>query len=1345
MEENEIIYGDASVTEVQIIEMSETPEYAISLPEAFPSLTSDSMNNHALLNNRELSDQHPISAITGLRAELDIIESLKTVYSDKVGIANYYEWADAAYDSYGYFVSIVPHTSTIKICDGSDIFGVSVANAGFVGGQDDITRNNSYGLIATSGLVGVLCELDVEVGDRVVSNARGYAKKSDSDYGYKVLELAKDETNGETYAIISLGMQADATNALGVDLDEVKEQVNANYKNIISAINVANQAYNKANEVVLSNQIMSDKVDEAVGKVDDVVADVENLENQVSNSIMISVQAKAIAESAATSAASMKNEAVEKANEALADTAKIREEFDGSLTEMQGEIDDAVSSIDDTKESLGNLAEDLEPLSSWESKDGTRSGYSGFVAQSDENTTELALVSRYEYKDSSGNVVSTGLAGLVSQVEKNKTEIDLIVSFDQEGSEGVAMLVEKVSDHDAQLQTLTTWKTEETEAVSNISQKTNQNAADIKIVSSWKSTVEDDVASIASIQTTANENEAKISELAEWQGEATLAIAGVETSVGQHESKINSLTSWQGDANTTMARIEQKADANGAYIQSTVSNMDKYSVGPHSQAYGFTLEQAASVLEEGMLYVPTKDMTETYEGADETYRRTFLSRYLYKWGKVTNSSYGWITVDKFYNDTDTTNTSAPAVYFETNFMPSVAESDTFGYWYTNGDTLAGTAESYEPYTLYKWSVDATGSHWFPVATLAGNSQSRAVSQIRQDANSIEASVSTLDGKYAGTKAWVDENGADIQATVVWKNENAEGIATFMQEAGDNFASATQVAQIVDKNGNINAASIVAAVNEDASGVTIEADHINLNGYVTITGLSEEGKTEINGANIITGTLDASQITAGQLGADVAYIGTIGASQIDVEDLSAFEATIGGWSINEDSIAKNTTSLIANDEIVDWSLITPTMVSPVRISVGGDIVEKIIEKTILTEEEGFIDHDVLYEFSDAEEVVSLIFIECLDSENNLIDKSQFFIDINSEDIELTRNGSPSYKYEPEYLTVKVKLTYKTTKAPFKVLDDGSLYASAANIEGKISSNEGQIAGWNITNKGLSKDSMSLLTDDTITAQSLVTNQNSPVRVAIGNAVEVHYENSNIAASSGHIRGYHIDFPDGLISSISIVSLTDARGSSYLNPKATIDEDKHGFSITGAHPSSSSSTTATLVADIVYNDVDKSKSDYHFRVLDDGSMYASAANISGTINTTGGTIGGFTITENSITAKKEYFNGGTGTASLTISNDATIVSGHGVSQTEIAGGQVTTSNINTKATMTLNSGELIAKGSDGNTKAKINESRADFNVPIYVNNQQGITADIQYMKLPNTIGTLRFVNGILVEYT
>lgn len=675
--ENDIIYDDIPLFEEQeeviveevmpVIEITETEGYDIEMQEAFPSLEADNSYNHALLHNRELKDAHPIIAITGLREELDEIESLKTIYSDKHNVANYYKWNNAAYDDYGYFVSIVPSTSEIKICDGSDIFGVSIDRAGFIGGQDAaVPRGNSYGLIATSGLVDVRCELEVSVGDYVISNTRGYAKKSTSNFGYKVLAI--EEKNGVTYAAISLDVQADRMDVLSTDLGEVKEQVEENYKNIVSAVNVANQAYQKANETEASNQIMSDKVNSAVGKVDEMVAEVGSLSGQVSNSAAIAVQAKAIAESAATSAASMKQEAVASANDAA---AKVSE-----------------------------LTKTLEPLTTWTDPVTGNKGAS-YLA----------------------NYIDNGLA--------TKAEIE---------------------------------------------------------------DVEDDLE------------------------HATSAIL-----------------------------------QNAKSLQSLVISIDKYSVGERSTAYGLTLDQATSILEPGIIYAPTVSHKEQYSYVDGEntyeYEREFTPGYLYQWGQLLNGRYGWITIDKYYRDIVDINISAPSVYFSA-YEIAIGANDDYGYWYTNADTIydkdGNVTDKYEPRTLYKWIE----GQWVAVATVAGNTQSRSISQVRQTANEIEASVTNMKGDVAISKQWIEDNSTNIQDVVTWKGNNAEAIATTIQSASDSEAYIAQVASVKNEDGSINAAaSIITAVNNDTSGIVISANHINLKGQVTFESFDEDTKKQIEADTI----------------------------------------------------------------------------------------------------------------------------------------------------------------------------------------------------------------------------------------------------------------------------------------------------------------------------------------------------------------------------------------------------------------------------------------------------------------------------------------------------------------
>ena len=787
-------------------------EIEIDIEETIGWSGSDGTSHYGLYDRNE-PDQHEISSITGLREELDDIRSIKTVYSDKFNAANYYRWENGnIYDTYGYFVSIVPGTTEIKFCDGADIFGVSVDNAGFVGGQDVLTnRDGHYGLIVTSGIVNVRCNSGVEVGNYIVSDAYGRAKKSNSNYGYKVLGIK--DIDGVEYAVISLDVQADVVKMLGDNLNEVKEQAEANYRNIFSATNAANQALNKVQNIEASNQAITDKVNAAVDKVDGVNAEVESLSNRVSGYNELAIKSNEIANRAIESAISMQEEAMAEVSKALQETKEVRNGFNDTINQVQNDIDKV---LEDVGEVSGEFAE------------------------------------------------------IVRKVNANTTQIGLITGFKPgDDVEGVTGVVATVSEHAALLEGFAQWK-----------ETVNKGEID----------------SIALVKQIADKNKGQLDLIAQHRDEDLLTIAGISETATGNESKIEGLTAWQGVANSAMARIEQKADENGAYIHSTVSNMDKHSVGPHSQAYGFTLEQAAAWLEEGMIYVPTEDVTEEYKLANEavewtdenkditkvyytvtgegdeqtksywyfdydetndkydwisddeipTLTRTFTPTYLYMWGRAGGDGpYRWITVDKYYKETDKINISTPAVFFVTDSIPSVLDDEKMGYWYTNGNTT-GDASDYEPYTLYKWTsykkinLDGTDvkddednfvfeDKWFPVATLAGNSKNMVVSQIRQDANSIETRVMNAEGSIASSRQWITGNSAHVEDWVEWKSANATSIANFMATAEDNFARAEQVASVVDDDGNIKAASIIAAVNDDTSGVTIEADHLQFSG------------------------------------------------------------------------------------------------------------------------------------------------------------------------------------------------------------------------------------------------------------------------------------------------------------------------------------------------------------------------------------------------------------------------------------------------------------------------------------------------------------------------------------
>ena len=726
----------------EIFEVEQVEEVVVEVEETAGWVSSENVL-HSTLPDHNDPGAHEISAINGLEDRLASIEMPKTVYSDGYNTANYYKCSEEV--SVGYFVSLASDTEVV-LCNGQNgIFGVIVDAAGFVGRQDVLIpkeTDGTYKLVVTSGHTLVRHELDVTLGDYVVSNTSGYAKKSGSGRGYKVFAFA--DVNGTSYAVISLDIQGDTIDKLGAEVNHLDARLDAVETDIIVANNVAQEALSKIENIDTSKLVTSDKLEVIENAVNKAETDASDALTQATNAATTSAQAKAIAESAVLTAEVAKDVAVKEATEAVLSSSELRDEFSA----MEDQINDLEGQVTIVTKKASGQYETVDTID-------------GVVKEED---------TIYYAKD---------------------TGIYHYYDYDTPG---------------------------------------------------WAETT--------------NPREAGLS----------VAIAGLQVETDENSANINSLTSWQGTADISMARIEQKADANGAYIQSTVSNIDRYTVGPHSQAYGFTLEQAASILEEGMIYVPTESITETYEYVEDetakTYERVFTPGYLYQWGKLTDYPYGWITVDKNYKETEV-NTSGPSVYFVD--QEPVTVDTTHGYWYANTAEIKNkdgqVTDKYKSYTLYKWdlpykyqakndkdeTVDVEEYHWVAVATLAGNSSNRAVSQIRQDANSIELRVTNTEGSAASSKQWIDDNSANIQDVVSWKSKNGESLVTFMQTADENYASASQVAKIVDKDGNINEASIVTVVNDNASDIYLSADNVTIDGFTSFKAKVEdvEGKAVYN--------------------------------------------------------------------------------------------------------------------------------------------------------------------------------------------------------------------------------------------------------------------------------------------------------------------------------------------------------------------------------------------------------------------------------------------------------------------------------------------------------------------
>lgn len=251
--EDKIIIVDNTVETIAIEEFRGVPTGTIIT-------TTHGMDN---------GDQHTIKDIVGLKTKLDNIEKLKPIRSNLSGRADYYQWGEEATESNpigpGYFVRlgedgmIYKCTNEITVHT-TDVLGVTVSSAGFIGNDENIvdtytsakSTDISYALVATSGVVDVLCGYDIAVGDYVFPTVNGWAAKSTGSYGYLVAALVQ---NGEVvqgvnkeevlYARIVLSQSVVNAKKVSDNVDYLLTETQRIGENVVKAVSDAQTALNE--------------------------------------------------------------------------------------------------------------------------------------------------------------------------------------------------------------------------------------------------------------------------------------------------------------------------------------------------------------------------------------------------------------------------------------------------------------------------------------------------------------------------------------------------------------------------------------------------------------------------------------------------------------------------------------------------------------------------------------------------------------------------------------------------------------------------------------------------------------------------------------------------------------------------------------------------------------------------------------------------------------------------------------------------------------------------------------------------------------------------------------------
>ncbi|MEE1084294.1 MAG: hypothetical protein UH850_11275 [Paludibacteraceae bacterium] len=211
------------------------------------------------------------------------------------------------------------------------------------------------------------------------------------------------------------------------------------------------------------------------------------------------------------------------------------------------------------------------------------------------------------------------------------------------------------------------------------------------------------------------------------------------------------------------------------------------------------------------------------------------------------------------------------------------------------------------------------------------------------------------------------------------------------------------------------------------GTTVYSDPVLDNTFTTISQwCSSTNMTLIDGANIATGTITANKITTGQLQSN-GYEDKN--STVYSDKGTRFNLDDGSITAKKFAVTKTGTLWAKGANIEGDITATSGSFTGTVTTAAGDIGGWVIEPGFIVSENksvGFYSGD-----DDGIEMTNTTHYSLLDGSFKTV---RFFA------------GAPD--------------TDNLSSAPFKVLSDGSLYASAADITGNITATSGKIGGWSL---------------------------------------------------------------------------------------------------------------------------------------------------------------------------------------------------------------------------------------------------------------------------------------------
>lgn len=311
-------------------------------------------------------------------------------------------------------------------------------------------------------------------------------------------------------------------------------------------------------------------------------------------------------------------------------------------------------------------------------------------------------------------------------------------------------------------------------------------------------------------------------------------------------------------------------------------------------------------IKNGMLYVERKIGTKIFNGTESGWAisNTGTTNYFYRYRyleNVGNRNQNYYFSNHFvYAGVGNTDTNEGMFITSSNelrlrFGTEMTLAD-FKTWLSTHNTEVQYILA-EPYTEEVGQVDIPSTYkgTTHINTTDELEPNMSITYVRDTAlgNYVEEQFNSAkaieERHYAELKISDSEIIANVNATLTNYSTTTEMNAAITLKANE-------INQVVStKVGNDE---VISKINQSSESITINANKLNLQGYITATDLSTSGSTIINGSNITTGTIDASTVSVTNINANNITGGTINGTNVTITNLNASNITSGTLSANK---------------------------------------------------------------------------------------------------------------------------------------------------------------------------------------------------------------------------------------------------------------------------------------------------------------------------------------------------------------------------------------------------------------------------------------------------------------